>query len=110
MRGELLVAINVVSFGGILGNKRTLLEKEGVLYEPVTRRKGLDIGHELFPRNAFERVANLGLEILGILLLFGVGDSLFHACFVDTLGLWVIAVSTKQVSKGLDEEDMPMGM
>lgn len=97
-------------FGRVLGYKRTLLEKESVLSEPVTRGKGLDIRHELFPRNALERVANLGLEILSILLFFGVSDSLLHGCFVSTLGLWVIAVSTNRLANGLmKEEDMPMG-
>ena len=62
---ELLLTVDVVDGGGVLGDEGTLPEHGKVLLEALGFGEDFDIGHELFPGETLERVADLGLEVLG---------------------------------------------
>lgn len=68
--GELFGTSNVLKVVWVLCHERALAKHFRVLGEALFPDKVLDLGHELGPGDAGERVLDLGVEVLGEIALF----------------------------------------
>lgn len=100
--GELLLAVDQVGLGGVLGDERSLLEDREVLGELMVGAPGLDVVHQLRPGDALERVADLGLEVVGQVDLVEVRHAALLEVFLlaDRLGVGAVRWLATRVCSG----------